>query len=65
MYDAALPTPAPASASPFKLSASTFNDRILRTGVPGYYRTGEDKPATNTPSMPICSAGMRFWTSAS
>lgn len=48
MYDAAFAYSGSSIGVAFKLSASTFNDRILRTGVPGYYRTGEDKPYEHT-----------------
>lgn len=48
MYDAAFAYSGSSIGVAYKLGASSFNDRILRTGAPGYYRTGEDKPFEHT-----------------
>lgn len=48
MYDAALVFSGSSIGVSRKLFSSDFRNRILRTYVPGYYRTGEDKPYEHT-----------------
>jgi hypothetical protein len=48
MYDAALAYSGSSIGVSRKLFDSDFRDRILRTNVAGYYRTGENKPYEHT-----------------
>jgi hypothetical protein len=48
MYDAALAFSGSSIGVSRKLFGSDFRQRILRTYVPGYYRTGADKPYEHT-----------------
>lgn len=48
MYDAAFAYSGASSGVNFKLFNSAFSNRILRADVPGFYRTGEDKPFEHT-----------------
>ena len=48
MYDAALVFSGSSIGVSRKLFRSDFSDRILRTNVPGYYRTRADKPYEHT-----------------
>ena len=48
MYDAAFAYSGSSIGVSYKLSEVDFRARILRTNVPGYYRTGEDKPFEHT-----------------
>jgi hypothetical protein len=48
MYDAAFAYSGSSIGVAFRLGESSFNDRILRSGAPGYYRTGEDIPYEHT-----------------
>lgn len=48
MYDAGLVFSGSSIGVSRKLFSSDFRDRILRTYVQGYYRTGEDKPYEHT-----------------
>jgi hypothetical protein len=48
MYDAALAFSGSSIGVSRKLFSSEFSHRILRTYVPGYYRTGADKPYEHT-----------------
>ncbi len=48
MYDAAFAYSGASSGVNYKLFNSPFSSRILRADVPGFYRTGEDKPFEHT-----------------
>ena len=48
MFDAALVFSGASTGVNQRLNASDFNERIIRSNDPGYYRTGEDKPFEHT-----------------
>ncbi len=48
MFDAALVFSGASTGVSQRLNASDFNERIIRSNDPGYYRTGEDKPFEHT-----------------
>ena len=48
MYDAALAFSGASVGVNQRLNASDFEERIIRSNDPGYYRSGEDKPYEHT-----------------